>query len=245
MGFVLLDRAGHPDVAALTEQSERLGLGVASAEPIDPTAESLRTYSFASGVQARVLLVSAPHPDARRLCTGILSPGASDAAARAPAHLIVTASGLEGAVADRDAIACRVLAAVSAAADASATMLGHGAMFYRSDFFVEVAASAAPGELPLEVCVDITIGPEPGERVSLLTHGLARYGREELIVTAPVSAVEDAMDFTWGMARWVISAPDNELPTGGIVGRTAEERVTIERTTSPSGNGATVVRLDL
>jgi hypothetical protein len=244
LGFVLLKRADPPQMAALTAQSEHLGLGAAEAEPIDPAAEGVRLYSFGLGVQALIALIPAPHPDARSLCTGILSPDI-DEATRAPAHLIVTVLEPQGSLAERDAISCRVLAAVSAATDACATMLGHGTMLYRSDFFGEVVASAGPGELPLEVCIDITITHEPGERVSLLTHGLQRYDCEEFLVAAKADAAEDAMDFTWGMARWVISDPDRALPTGDTVGRTADEQITIERVDSPSGDGSTVVRLEL
>ena len=45
--------------------------------------------------------------------------------------------------------------------------------------------------------------------------------------------------------NWMVQDPDKHLPTGDTVGRTAEERVTVQRVANPMGAGPEVIRLDL
>ncbi len=54
-----------------------------------------------------------------------------------------------------------------------------------------------------------------------------------------------AFEFTWMMCRWLITDPGKQLPTGDTVGRSADEKITVQRVPSPTGEGPEVVRLDL
>ncbi len=85
--------------------------------------------------------------------------------------------------------------------------------------------------------------PEGDDRMSFLTHGPQRYGREEFWVTAARDGNE-ALEFTWMMARWMIYDPSEQLPTGDTIGRTAEEKIRVRRVLSPTGEGPEVIRLD-
>jgi len=84
----------------------------------------------------------------------------------------------------------------------------------------------------------------PDERMSMLTHGLVRYGREEFFVTASQGG-KAAMDFIVGLARWMLMDPNKQLPTGDTVGRTPHEKVRVQRVPNPTGEGPEVIRLDL
>jgi len=42
------------------------------------------------------------------------------------------------------------------------------------------------------------------------------------------------------MARWLLTEPDRHLPTGDTVGRPAEEKVTVQRVPSPTGDAPEV-----
>ena len=176
---------------------------------------------------------------------GITSPPPEDIAA-APAHLVVGAVGLTGDDRDRDTVMAKLTAAVVDCTDAVAAMLGHGVILHRAGIFADAAKLAADehGPLPVELAVDITAAPESATRMSFLTHGMQRYGREELYVTCPIEGT-GALSFVYAIARWMLADPTVRLPTGDTVGRTAEEKLPVQRVPSPTGEGPKVIRLDL
>jgi hypothetical protein len=239
LSFVLLERGEYPDPGALVAAAEELGL---TLRPEALAAEGPVTYDIAGAGTLLLMLIDAPHPDAAQMSRGLASPEPADLA-RATAHYVVTALGLPGELPVRDALMATLTAAVVRASPSIAAMLGHGVVFHKAEFFADVAASAE-GELPTLVCVDVTMGAEPDSRRSFLTHGMSRYGREELLVTAPQRG-KGPLDFLLGLIRWMLADPDKELPTGETVGRTADERVLIQRVPSPLGEGPEVIRLDL
>ena len=185
----------------------------------------------------------AAHPDVPRMPVGPLSPS-TDQAAAAPAHLIVTALGLSGTARGRDRTLAIVTAAVAQTVDAIGVMLGHGVVFYRGDVFVDLVMTAASaGEpLPVEITIDVTVAPESPTRMSFLTHTLQRYGREELYVTCPVRG-QGALPFVYDMCRWLLTDPAPQFGTGETVGRTADEKIVVQRVPNPTGHGLLVVRL--
>jgi hypothetical protein len=141
-----------------------------------------------------------------------------------------------------DIMLARLTTAVVRSSPAVAAMLGHGMCFHRAAFFAEVVE--AEDGLPLLVCVDITRAPEPGDRMSMLTHGLVRHGREEFFVHASQRG-KGALDFVISMARWMLTDPNKQLPTGDTVGRSAAEKIIVQRVPDPRGEGPDVIRLDL
>jgi hypothetical protein len=80
--------------------------------------------------------------------------------------------------------------------------------------------------------------------MSFMTHGLTRYGREEFYITCSRTG-QGALDFVYMMVRWMITDPEKHLPTGDTLGRTAEERLVVQRVPHPGGGGDDVIRLDL
>jgi AcrR family transcriptional regulator len=240
LAFVLLERAESPDTAALVSAAQRLGLTL-RPNPSDGD-DGPSTYEIEGGGTLMVMVVNAPHPDAAGMPTGLASPD-DDALARVKAHYIVTALELPEDARIRDTLLAALTAAVVRASPAIGAMLGSGVAFHRADFFAEIV-EAAEGELPTLVCVDVTAAGEPDDRVSFLTHGLTRYGREEFFITASQRG-KGAVDFLLDLVNWMLADPDKHLPTGETVGRTAEEKITIQRVPSPLGEGPEVIRLDL
>jgi hypothetical protein len=241
VAFVLLPRPALPRPEQVVRSARASGVGLSPA----PSREGMITFDVSGGPSVVVALMPAPHPDVPRMPVGPMSPP-TDQAATAPAHLIVTALGLTGTARDRDRTLAIVTAAVAQPVDAVGVMLGHGVMFYRGDVFVDLVLTAASADepLPVEVTVDVTVAPEAPTRMSFLTHTLQRYGREELYVTCPVRG-QGALPFVYGLCRWLLTDQAPQLATGETVGRTAEEKIVVQRVPDPNGHGPMVVRLDL
>jgi hypothetical protein len=239
LSFVLLERAEVPDPGAFVEAAAQLGL---TATPGESSDDGPVSYEIAGGGTLLIMLVDAPHPDAERMPPGLASPE-PDELERMTAHYIVTAIGLPEDPRIADPLMASLTAAVVRSSPSIAAMLGHGITFYKAPFFADIVGEAK-GELPMLVCVDITMAPEPDDRMSFLTHGLTRYGREEFYVTASQRG-KGALDFLLSLAAWMLDDPDKDLPTGDTVGRTAEEKVLIQRVPTPLGEGPQVIRLDL
>lgn len=239
LSFVLLDHAVYPEPEAVIAAAAELGLELRYT---GREGEGPDGYEVAGGATLLVMLVDAPHPDAATLPPGLASPSPEEVEAHA-AHLIITTMSLPDAPRDADTLQVKLTAAVVGASPAIAAMLGHGVVLHRAGFFTDIAAGPI-SVLPLLVCVDVTIAAEADERMSFLTHGLQRYGREEFFVTASRTG-QGAVDFLLALVGWMLDDPDKQLPTGDTVGRTADEQVRIQRVANPTGEGPEVIRLDL
>lgn len=240
IAFVLVRRPQPLDVAAVIAAGAGMGLELTHVAEI----ESPQMFDLPDGAQLVVMAVDAPHPDAAGMARGPTAAPAEDIA-EAKGHLIVTAIGLQGSDGERDATLAALTAAVLRGTNAAAAMLGHGAVFHNPGLFAELAAVGRErGKLPAELAVDVTVGAESDDRMSFLTHGMTRYGREEFYVTCPIKG-KGALDFVFAMVRWMLDDPTKQLPTGDTLGRTAEEKLVIARVENPSGRDGVVIKLDL
>ena len=241
LAFVLVESARYPAPESIIAAGAELGVDMqlSSFEREGPMC-----FSLSNGAEVMYMLMPAPHPDAPKML-GPLSPSPAEVA-RAKAHYVVTALRLDGEVEDRDLqMAALTAVLVDASPDAIGAMLGHGALFQKAKLFSELTAlGVREGMLPPEVAIDLTAAAEPGDRMSFLTHGMTRYGREELYVTCPVRG-RGALDFVLSMTRWLYTDRDKRLPTGDTVGRSADEKIIVQRVPSPTGTGPNVIRLDL
>lgn len=240
LAFVLLGESVQPETAAVVASAKRLGIELINGKD----EEGILSFEIASGGMFFVALMNAPHPDAPHMATGPTSVSPDDAAA-APAHAMVTAMGLQGDEMTRDTLMAALTSTVIDNTPAVGAMLAHGVVFHQAALFADLARlGAEQGELPPEIAVDITAARESEERMSFLSHGMARYGREELYVTCPIRG-KGALDFVFTMVRWLLTDREKMLPTGETVGRAADEKITIQRVPNPTGAGAPVIRLDL
>ena len=239
LSFVLLERAEYPNADGVVAAAAELGV---TLRPGKHAPEGPMSFEIDGGGVLLVMLIDAPHPDAAQMPTGFASPDEAELA-RMTAHYIVTAMDLPETPREADTLMSQLTAAVLLSSPSIAAMLGHGVVFHKAGVFADLVGSAE-GELPMLVCVDVTVAPEPDERMSFLTHGLQRYGREEFYVTASRTG-QGAADFLLGVVGWMLDDTDKQLPTGDTLGRSAEEKVLIQRAPSPLGEGPEVIRLDL
>jgi hypothetical protein len=238
VSFILLERAVEPDAAEVVRRAAQFGYALVH----DAGSQSPCTFSIAGGGTLMVMSIEAPHPDAAKMANGLASPSAEDLA-RMRAHYIVAMMGGPETPREQDTMLAQLTTAIVRASPAIGAMLGHGLCFHRADFFAEVV-ERDPSTLPMLVCIDFTRAPEPGDRMSILSHGMVRYGREEFFVTCAVRG-KGAFDFVMSMVGWMLDDSTKELPTGDTVGRTAEERIIVQRVPSPTGEGPPVIKLDL
>jgi hypothetical protein len=252
LAFVLVLRAVAPKAAQIVAAGRRYGLELVP-HPAVAADESALAFDVPGGASMAVSLMPVPPPDVSRMPTGVTSPP-PDLIGAARAHLVVAAFGLTGPARDRDTrmamLAAAVVDAVEGAdgGDVVGAMLGHGVAFHRAGVFTDAAKLAADERepLPVEVAVDVTAAQESPTRMSFLTHGLRRYGREEeLYVTCPIEGT-GALGFAVSVSRWLLAQPQAQLTTGEAVGRTADEKVLVQRVADPTGHdGPDVIRLDL
>jgi hypothetical protein len=240
LAFVLVNEAKCPEPERVVASGKRLGMELAFSS----ADNDMLTFEIAGGGTFIVALMPVRHPDAPGMAVGPTSPSTEEATA-ARAHFIVTALGLPGDARARDKRMAMLTATVIDNTPAVGAMLGHGKVFHKAKLFADVAAVAASEPmLPAEIAIDVTAERESEDRMSFLTHGLERYGREEFYVTCPIRG-KSALGFVYSMARWVLNDPNKQLPTGETVGRTADEKILIQRVPNPSGRGKPVIRLDL
>lgn len=246
---VLLDEPSLPNIPRLTTAAQGLtGLTLTLQGPgEDPTLLRLSTGRGNHCLDIR--LHDAPYPGAAQMLRGLTSPSQEEATA-APAYLELTVSGLPGDARRHDALLTRLVCATLQAAPANAAMLSHGVMFHRAEVFRRTVSNEQPGALPLGVCVDLTVAQEPLEAgpdplVTFLTHGLPRYGREDLYITAPRSMAPDALGLAALMVRTLYTQPADALATDQKVGRTTQEGLQVKREQSPIYPDVTVWKIDM
>jgi len=236
--FVLLSQNTYPDPTQVIAEAGRLGIGL-THEMGEPT---VLNFSIDGGGMLIVMHVDAAHPDAAAMPVGPTSPEPSVIASHV-GHYVVTAMDLPETSAHPDGLMGIVTAALIQSSPAVAAMLGHGAIFHRSDVFAAYV-EAAGSQIASEIVVDITAARERDDRISFLTHGLGRYGREEFYVTSTAHS-QGALDYVMALTKWMIADPDKQLPTGDTVGRTADEQIVVHRVPSPIEGRPPVIRLDI
>lgn len=243
LAVVLLAHGEAPDGAKLLAATSRFGLALRLSD--ETPSNSGVTLVGDAGVTACVMTMGFPHPDAQRtLRAGPTSIKVADARGAAD-HVMVVVQGLRGTPRERDGYLAKVTAGVIDTMPAIAAMLGHGAVFHKARLFRDAVAGATGKDVPVVLAADITLAAEADGRLSMLTHGMPRHGREELFVTAPVAQGNDAAKFTLGLIRWMLAEPTKQFPTGDTVGRSATERVKVRRVPHPYRQDEVVVRLDL
>jgi hypothetical protein len=238
LAFILVRSAVYPDPERVIACGRELGLKM-KATGSDPLSFEVEGVG-----QLVAMLMPAPHPDVPSMPSGPTSPDPEEAE-RAPAHFVVIAQGLSGEPRHRDTQLALFAATIVETTDSVAAMLGHGRLFHKAEFFKGMARLAVnEGVLPAELAVDVTGARQSATHMSFLTHGMTRYGREELYVTCPIAG-KGALGFVLMLVRWMLADLEKKFPTGDTIGRTADEKIRIERVASPIKGNPDVIALDL
>lgn len=247
--MVLLEEAQLPDPEILAEACRAFGVSLVPTDDPGPVATDAATtamHELGGGGLVSAALMPVPYPDWDQVPGGPTSLN-HDALGRMTAHLVVVGLGLpELDLIESDARTARITAALALSARALGVQVvePRGAVFHELQTFAMAAAGdREDAAVVAATCVDMTMDIS-GSPMSLLTHGLRRYGREEFLLVAPV-VDRDRADFLKGMAAWMIGEPDKVLPVGDTIGRTADEKYRVASGPSLIEGDPELIRLTL
>ncbi|MEL7496995.1 MAG: hypothetical protein AAFN77_05255 [Planctomycetota bacterium] len=252
LSFIIVGESVLPDADQVVASAREMGISLSSGElstlhENDSDGPDVLSFEGENGDSLLVALMPAPHPDVEKMPRGPLSPDDYENLIDAPAHLIVTRVGVgeDADVDDRDIQMSALTAAVASACPALGVLKMPGVLFHRPGLFIDAAKAGIENEMiPVLVCIDITVAMESDQQISILSHNMQRYGREELYIKAP-SGGKGAIGFAMDIIHWLVVDREYELPTGDTIGRNEDEKINIERTAHPFGEGPEVILLNL
>ncbi len=160
------------------------------------------------------------------------------------AHFVLALPGLPEPARRRDPVVVRAALALCEAVDGIGLALHHGVNLHRPEAVAACLRAGGPLDPPVEVVVDLRVLGRSQGRIGVLSVGMHRYGREELLVTTP-GPPEEAVALLRGLARWLIVDPEKRLPTDDTVGRHPDERIPVQRIPHPERPGEALLRLDM
>lgn len=135
----------------------------------------------------------------------------------------------------------RVAAAVTRATESLGVYWSAGPVTHSPAFFGELAKESP---LPLPLWVGVSVTPEPGDRLGLLSFGMKQLGLPDLLLTAPREDAEDSLDFFFS-ALATIAERDEPPAEGETIPRSLLQRPRVRYVPSPVDSTARVWRLEL
>jgi hypothetical protein len=244
LAVVLTNDLRPADPIAVTVALHQQGLEAA----IKTLEDGSVAFDLGSGAELAVVHFPTPHPDAAEMRRGPTTPSVEEIGS-AGGHIVLGALHLDRlAGPDPEAIdrlMLQVTSAVAATTDAVAAMLGHGVYFHEAYVFAALTVLyGEQGRVPAPIVINVTTGQSPSGRLTLLTHGLSRYGRKELLVGC-TDDMDSSSSFIWQMIEWLMADEHNRLVPGTLVpGDDGAEQVA-QGVPSPLGDGSTVVYIEL
>ncbi|PIE23446.1 MAG: hypothetical protein CSA62_07460 [Planctomycetota bacterium] len=249
------DPGGHqaapPCFALLRENTlpspERLGAAMVELgfelgeEPIEVKEDSL-LLPLAHGAALRLTLTPAQQSKLADLPPGLTSPPEEEIA-KCKAQLLTVLQGIEGSPLTQDLLMCRATAAVLRVSPAIGAMFGRSRSIHDAKLWEGIDADMNEEDPPIELMVDLSIADEGQGRLSILTHGMPRYGRENFHIFAPQTKGQDAAELCFHLVYELLSQPDLEYPSGTRLGRRAREKHRLDRGPSPINPKETVMIL--
>lgn len=205
-------------------------------------------FDLGSGAEMVAVHIPTPHPEALAMRRDVDSPLPEELVA-ASAHILVAALHLDRLVGDHpediDLAMLRVTTAVTKTTDAVAVMLGHGVYFHRPEVFLGLTViNAEWNRLPPPIVVSVTAGHDEDGRLTLLSHGLSRYGRLDLLVGCTRDA-DASRGFIDSMIEWLLSDRTRQLRPGDAVPSASGAPVQVQERPNPLGDGSTVAYIEL
>ncbi len=249
LSFIILADMEMPEPRKIMAAAHSMGIELAPAESNDDEPDKdgpdIQMFDLGDDAQLIVMLMPIPHPDVGEMMRGPFSPEDFDEIVAGPAHLVVSATRLSGTVDEQDIRMSALTTSVVEACNPLAVLKMPGRIFHRPDLFARAAREGVTdNEIPMLICVDVSVAQEDDGRYSFLTHNMERYGRENFYIFARQDPGE-AVDYALSLIAWMLDDRTYHLPTGDTVGRTAGEKIVVQRVSNPTGEGEDVIKLEL
>ncbi len=240
LAFILLDAPTLPSADRVQAAWRRISPEAGPLTVGAPKQEGALELRASGGGGVVLALIPAPIPGGEAEAASQRSiaylAGAFEPSSH-QAHLVAA-----GTAEDRSAQALarftRLVAAVAEASEATAVYWGEGQVTHPLAFFVEVAREQA---VPAVLWNGVSIARD-GDRVSLLSLGMAQLGLRDLEITAPVSRSVEAMEWLFHLLGYVAGRGE-DIPDGDTVGRSANERIRVQHRVHPVEAGSQVVHI--
>lgn len=204
-----------------------------------------RVLEFASG-QIATFVTLMPYP--------VPKGEADDAAARSISsfrkggftvpphlgHLVVATMGEETKTAVGLARHTQIVAAVTKVSKAVGVYEGNAGATHEPNFYVGVASDAT---YPTMLWNGVSMARTP-ERIELLSLGMGQLELPDLLLVAPASEGNAALEFFFDLLAYVASR-GTRIPAGETVGRDGAEKLTVHYVPSPIDENVEVARVSM
>jgi hypothetical protein len=244
LAVVLTNDLSPPEPIAITVALHQQGFEAA----IKTLDDGSVAFDLGSGAELAVVHFPTQHPEPGAMRRGPTTPSV-DKIGSAGGHIVLGALHLDRLVGPNleaiDRLMLRVTSAVVTTTDAVAAMLGHGVYFHEARIFT--ALTVLYGEqrrVPAPIVINVTNGQSLVGRLTMLTHGLSRYGRMELLVGC-TDDMDSSSSYIWQMIEWLMADELNRLVPGTLVPRDDGSEQVAQGVPSPLGDGSAVVYIEL
>jgi hypothetical protein len=135
------------------------------------------------------------------------------------------------------------LAAITQASHAVGVYWGSAGATHNAEFFTSTARRT--GIMPrITLWTGLSVVGEQDGRMSILSHGMKQLNLPDLLLVAPKSAGNNALEVFFDLLAYVAERGE-QLPEGDTVGRTADEKLPVHYVSSPVDPTKKVWRVEL
>jgi len=244
IAFVLLASPLPPEPAALAAALAEMGAATPNAVAVEgEDGDSALTLRFDDGATVFLPLIPTPIPKREAEEAAGFSVGPPGwTPARHAAHLVTVLQHPEmDPAVERLTLLTRILAATVLTTDALGVYWGDAGATHEARFFVELAR--APG-LPMPLWSGVAAQRTAGERLQLLSLGMAQLELPEVLLELPRDQGADGVRFLYDLCLYMAERGE-PIAAGDTIGRTAEERLRASYVASPIPDRDPVLAVDI
>jgi hypothetical protein len=159
------------------------------------------------------------------------------------AHMVVAFRDTSNSAIDSVSRFTSLLAALAKASDAVGVYWGSAGATHDAKFFI-AAAEAQETVLRMMLWTGVSVATESEERLSLLSVGMKQLDLPDLLLVAPKSRMDEALEMFFDLLAYVAER-GRRLPDGDTVGRSDTERLAVRYVASPIDPNAKVWRVEM
>jgi hypothetical protein len=196
--------------------------------------------------KAGIALMSAPIPWANLegpCATAYWWPDAAEKMKKHTSHILIALVGEKGNLVRRSITLTHLTAAIALNTDVAGIYWGGGALVHEPRAFIEQAKNLSSHDLPLNLWVDFRLEPNEDGSHRLFTTGMRRFNHEEIEIVHSTKTPAEIIDFACSIANYVITS-EKTIQNGETIGRSEEEKATVQYVPSMLDSNTTVMQLD-